>query len=63
MTKKVYTTKIEFSNVHLNFLLSYFLEFHSAYKIKQIANATASIKNHCGTPPKLMLTPRSKIFY
>lgn len=42
--------------------LTYFLEFHSAYKIKQIANATARIKNHCGTPPKLIVTPRSKIF-
>lgn len=38
--------------------LTYFLEFHSAYKTKQIANATAMIKNHCGTPPKLILTPR-----
>jgi len=40
--------------------LTYFLEFHSAYKIKQIANATAMIKNHCGTPPKLIRTPQSK---
>lgn len=40
----------------------YFLEFHSAYRIKQIANAAAMIKNHCGTPPKLILTPQSKIY-
>jgi len=48
--------------IFLQYRFLYFLEFHSAYKIKQIANATARMKNHCGTPPKLMLTPRSKIF-